>query len=454
MKLWMDVMRDLEHVMDDHERLFDAWESGGVDGLVIGPLLFDAPDLLPGVRSTSKGAPPTATFDPDPIIYKRFDVKPPSTPKADPEKRARLEKTLTAAKNRGWSVWIFQPSSGMGPGGNSHIFADEKTRAAICARMVDTFEHYPMVDGGIMDGPEWGYEIAPHHMNHRSCIFQDLPESLAPKCSELGYDYHALVNAKDRLFNRLHNLDPARIALHASGGLLGASCLLDNDPNLTAWLRFRIESLTRFFHSVREGLTSNMSHPVKLGVGPRSAAFAPLCGYDFAQLTKFLDLLLPKHYFWHRGFDGFIGTVGRYVETLCDWNPGLTDAHALSVVQALFGLTLPGVHNRTDLESALTPEFFEQIVTQETLRALAIVEDPERIVPWLETGRTPHDGDPMNAGHLKQMLESARAAGLKRFLYHHHGNLTPGEWTVISTLCGTPWCPLESDYTPPDRHVL
>ena len=35
MKLWMDVMRDLEPVLADHVRLFDAWAAGGVDGLVI-----------------------------------------------------------------------------------------------------------------------------------------------------------------------------------------------------------------------------------------------------------------------------------------------------------------------------------------------------------------------------------------------------------------------------------
>ena len=29
MKLWMDVMRDLESVMDDHERILDAWSEGG-----------------------------------------------------------------------------------------------------------------------------------------------------------------------------------------------------------------------------------------------------------------------------------------------------------------------------------------------------------------------------------------------------------------------------------------
>lgn len=450
----MDVMRDLERVIEDYERLFDAWEAGGVDGLVVGPLAFNDPDLLPGVARRPKAAPPAPTFDPDPKIYKRLGVDPPPAPAPEPKKRARLERALAAAKDRGWSVFIFQPGAGAGPGGGGHTLGDRKTLAAACARIVDTLRHYPMADGGIMDGPEWGYEIAPHHMDHRSYIFNDLPETLAPKCAELGYDYHALVSAKDRLFNRLHSLDPAEIALHAPGGLLGASCLLGNDPDLAAWFRFRIDALTGFFRTVRECLASEMARPAKLGAGPRTAAFAPLCGYDFARLAEFMDILLPKHYFWHRGFDGLVGTVYRYVETLTHWNPGLSDADALAVVHALFGLRLPGVSDRLDLESALTPEFFEQVVAQETRRALAAVDDPDRIVPWLETGRSPHDGDPMTAGHLGQLLESAQNAGLKRFLYHHQGNLTAGEWAVISARCGRPWRPLESDYLPPDRHVL
>ena len=454
MKLWMDVMRDLEYVMDNYERLFPAWEAGGVDGLVMGPLMFNAADLMPGVRSKEKGIEPSPTFEPNPAVYKQFGVAPPESRAVPPERRALLDRTFAAAKDRGWSVWIFQPSTGMGPGGGGHTLADEKTLAAICARMVDTFEQFPMVDGGIMDGPEWGYEIAPHHMGHRSYIFNDLPDSVAPKCEALGYDYTALVEAKDRLFDCLHHLTPLRVKLHAGGGLLGTTHLLGADPDLTAWLRFRVEALTGFFRGVREGVDSGMSRPIKLGVGPRSAAFAPLCGYDFEALAEFMDILLPKHYFWHRGFDGLLGTVYRYVETLTQWNAGLEDGDALSVVQGLFGLSLPGVRNRSDLESALTPAFFEQVVQQETRRALATVEDQDRIVPWLEAGRSPHDGDPMGAGHLKQLLENPQEAGLQRFLYHHQGNLTAGEWTVISEMCGQPWRPLESDFQPPDRHVL
>jgi hypothetical protein len=134
--------------------------------------------------------------------------------------------------------------------------------------------------------------------------------------------------------------------------------------------------------------------PVKMGVGPRTAAFASLCGYDFTALCAGeypVDVLLPKHYFFRassslctralsncseqgfscpllpllcartvqtqselyeyclkltaiilckrcccvracvcawfyvnvdRGFDGMLGTVGRWVEVLTEWNPG------------------------------------------------------------------------------------------------------------------------------------
>lgn len=453
MKLWMDVMRTLEPVLADHERLFDAWDAGGVDGVVIGPLLFDQPKLYPGLRWES-GRQPQVTFDPDPAVYRRFGVEPPPAPAALPDKRRQLEQTLTAAKDRGWSVWIFQASAGAGAGGDGHIFADERTQAAVCARMVDTLAHYPMVDGAIMDGPEWGYEIAPHHMNRRSYIFDDLPATVAPACQRFGYDYAALVAAKDRLYQHLHQLDGRRVRLHAAGGFMGALRLLGGDADLAAWLQFRVDALTAFFRNVRTTLDRELGSHLKLGVGPRTAAFAPLCGYDFGLLAEFMDLLLPKHYFFHRGFDGLLGTVYRYVETLTAWNPALRDAEALAVVQALFGLTLPGVTTRLDCEDALTPAFFAQVVTQETQRALAAVDDPARIVPWVDAGRAPHDGDPMTAGHLRQLLVTAQEAGLQRFLYHHQGNLTAGEWAVISDLCGEAWQPLTSAYQPADELVL
>lgn len=448
MKLWMDVMRSVEAVADGHERLFDAWAEGGVDGLVIGPMAFV------GDRPGSSIWPTVPTFDPDPEVYRRFGVAPPEAPSEKaPEKRGRLEAALTAAKDRGWAVYIFGASHGQGPGGG-HLFADPRSRAAFCARMADTLERYPMADGAIMDGPEWGYEIAPHHMNHRSFIFNDLPDSVAEKCRDLGFDHAALVQAKDRLFDRLHGLTPGDVRLHASGGLVGAFRLFGADPDLMAWLRFRVEAMTDFFRKVRADIDGAVGRPVRLGLGPRSACFAPLCGYDLKALAGVIDILLPKHYFWHRGFDGMYGTVCRYVETLVGWNPALSDADALAVVRALFGLELPGVGDRRDLDREFPQAFFDGVVAQETRRALAAVGDPDRVVPWVDAGRKPHDGDPMGAGDLRRLLLAAQGAGLERFLYHHHENMTAGEWAVMSELCGAAWDPMRSAYAPPDKPVL
>ncbi len=40
------------------------------------------------------------------------------------------------------------------------------------------------------------------------------------------------------------------------------------------------------------------------------------------------------------------------------------------------------------------------------------------------------------------------------FNYHHQGNLSLGEWVVISDKCGTRWEPLNSDWEQPDQLVL
>ena len=455
MNLWMDVMRDLESVMDDHERILDGWAEGGVDGVVFGPLVFGTNRLLQGAKAIESGQVVADAYDPNPAVYKRMGVEAPAAPEHKlPEKRALLEKTMVAAKDRGMEVYIMYADSGAGPGGDGYYMNDEKTIRSRVARMVDVLEHFPMADGAVMDGPEWGYEIAPHHLNYRSYFFNDLPEALAPMAADLSYDYGAMVAGKDRLLELFHSFDPDRIRLHAKGGLVGTYQLFGSDPDVMAWLAFRVESLTGYFRQIREGLADGLDRKVKLGCGPRSAAFAPLCGYDFAQLAQFMDFLLPKHYFFHRGFDGFIGTVHRYCETLCEWNPKLEVADALSVVEALFGIVMPGVEDMVGFESALNPEFFEQVVTLETKRALAAVDDPNRIVPWLDTGRFPHDGDPMSARDLQMLLDTAEAAGLQRFNYHHQGNLSPGEWVVISNKCGTRWDPRTSAYEPPDALVL
>jgi len=477
MRLWMDVMRHLEPVMAEHQRLFDAWEAGGVDGLVIGPMAFEDK---------------TYTFDANPAVYRRFGVEPPAAnagslwwkrpdadgratggvPDSPREKRALLDQTLQAAKDRGWQVWLFCPHHGAGPGARGPIMVDEQTRLVNVARLVDCMEQYPAADGAVLDGPEWGYEIAPFHQNGRSSIFKDLPPAVAEGAARLGYDYDRMVAAKDRLHARLHSLTERDLQIWGEGdaGFLGAFGLLGNDPGLAEWLAFRLDSLTETYRRFQELIAAHATRPIKLAAGPRSAAWSSLCGYDYGRLGSILDVLLCKHYFWHRGFDGMYGTVARYVQTLTEWNPGLSQRSALHFVTALFGLELPGIHSLRDFDRGFPQEFFDRIVVRETTRAIAAMGgDPERVCPWVDAGRKPHDGEPFTPHDLDRMLEAAAGAGVRRFLYHHHGNLTPGEWAVISARCGRPWqattSPLPSlegyaasqsmpGYYPPDLPIL
>ncbi len=51
----------------------------------------------------------------------------------------------------------------------------------------------------------------------------------------------------------------------------------------------------------------------------------------------------PKHYYWHRGFDGLYGTVQRWVQKFMEWNPSLSEEDGFLLMKSLFGIDLPGV---------------------------------------------------------------------------------------------------------------
>ena len=433
LQVWMHSY-SVASVLEAYPQIFDVWEAIGVTGVLVSPM----------------------PFRPDKRIYDRFDVPTPeSSGEASAEERRQLDRMFDDAKRRQWSILLFSPNSGAPievPEPLSHslsegvLFADPVTERAQAARILDTLSHFPQADGGILDGPEWGYEIAP---GHRANIFDELPPVVERAAQSLHYDYRELVEAKDRFFERLHRLEGRTISLHASGGMLGAFHLFGSDPALLNWMKFRADSLTDFFATVF-GLVRDMSPNSLLGVGVRSAAFGPLCGYDFARLMHHLDYLLPKHYFWHRGYDGFLGTVYRWMRVLTDWNRGISDAQALQVVRAWLGIQLPGVHSALDFEQGFPNAFFSEVVAEETRRALAVVDRPDQIVPWVDVGRRPHSGDPVGAGDFRRILEAAHGAGLRRFVFHHYPNMTPGELAVLRALCGDPQRRLPDAYQPPD----
>ena len=120
MKLWMDIQRDLEGVMYDYERILDAWREGGVDGVVFGPLVFGQQKLTQNAEALPAEGLLAPTYDPNPAVYARLGVEAPPPPEHKlPEKRALLERTMAATKDRGMQVYIMYADGGAGPGGQS-----------------------------------------------------------------------------------------------------------------------------------------------------------------------------------------------------------------------------------------------------------------------------------------------------------------------------------------------
>jgi hypothetical protein len=195
----------------------------------------------------------------------------------------------------------------------------------------------------------------------------------------------------------------------------------------------------------RKQIDSLASKP-KLGTIPRTTSFSLLTTQDYVKIHRYFDYLFPKHYFWHRGFDGMYGTIARWVQTLDQWNPRLSEPDCFAAVKCWFGLQLPGVRKLADLELGFPDEFFTDVVYSETRRALEAVGDPHKVIAWVSTGRNPHAGDPMPARDLQRILLASQRAGLERFIYHPDLNLGAAEWSVISGLCGKN----PQGYWPPD----
>ena len=129
---WIRIGQPLEDVVDDYERIFDAWEDGGVRGLVVGRMFFmqDGGDTVPA-------------FPQDPAAYRQLGLEPPEPEARDEDKERRLSAMLDDAKKRDWHIMVFNSGT--------------------TAHVQSLINRYPQVDGCIIDGPgENHYELAWH----------------------------------------------------------------------------------------------------------------------------------------------------------------------------------------------------------------------------------------------------------------------------------------------------
>ena len=423
MKVWKSVDNPFEHWLDDYKRTFDAWHDGGMRGIIIGRMFFQQDD---GTQ--------IPTYRADPAIYESFGVPPPPEAPTDPEKERRFHAMLDDAAARGWHIMVFGGS--LPQGSSLPVERDPFGAISDAASALDLVKAYPQVHGKIIDGPgENHYELAFHHggqvfeiREHEQAIFE-----------QMGLDTVRMERGIAHLRKRFHNLTPDLVYYHAPGGMLAALSLFDINEDVVYWLRAREEKTIASMAAVRAEL-DKLDRKVEIGGIPRSAAFSSLTGQNYQRLGPILDYIFPKHYFWHRGYDGMYGTISRWVKRLARWNPVLTEEDCFTVVKAFLGIELPGIGSLTDMDEIGFPEeFFTETVYSETKRALEAVGDDDKVISWVDTGRASHAGDQMPPTDLYRILQACQRAGLKRFVHHSTVNMGAAEWRVISRVCGNLW---------------
>jgi len=414
-KFWIFVFNPLERYMDDYEHIFDAWEDGGVRGLVVGPMFF--------VQENGGTVP---AFPQDPTAYRKLGLEPPEVEARDEDKERRLSAMLDDAKRRGWHIMVFNSGT--------------------TAHVQSLINRYPQVDGCIIDGPgENHYELAFHHGGE---LFE-LREHERADYSRLGYDVDRIERGIAQLRERFHSLTPDMVRYHAPGGTLAGLILFDIDEDGLHWLRGRQHRSLASWQQARADL-DKVDRYVELGGIPRITSWSSLTGQNYQQMPQYFDYIFPKHYYWHRGFDGLYGTVQRWVQKFMEWNPSLSEEDGFLLMKSLFGIDLPGVERLIDLEMGFPEEFFSQFVYNETRRALDAIQDVDKTIFWVSTGRFPHAGDPMPARDLEGILRATQAAGSERFLFHPDPDPGPAEWTILTSMCGNPWRQSRGGYWPPD----
>ena len=415
MESWTFIFNPMERYMTDYKRIFDAWEDGGMRGIVVGRMFF--------VQDDDTRVP---AFGPDPKAYQTHGVElPPEAPR-DPEKEKLFGQMLDDAASRGWHIMVFDSGT-----------------AAHVQSLITT---YPQVNGVIIDGPgENHYELAWHHGGK---LFE-LRDHERSEFAGLGFEVDRLERGIAHLDERFHNLTPDLVRYHAPGGMLAGLNLFDINEDALYWLRSRQEVCLGTVAGLRRSV-DRVDRKVELGLIPRITTFSSLTGQNYQQMAPYLDYIFPKHYYWHRGFDGMYGTIARWVQKFLEWNPSLTEEDGFALVKCLFGLELPGVHSLADMEMGFPEEFFSQVVYSEARRALDAVQDDDKVVFWVSTGRSPHAGDAMTARDLQGILQASKDAGAKRFLFHPDPDLGAPEWHVISRMCGNPWLEDPEGYWPSD----
>lgn len=390
--------------------VLDKVQEAGIESLLLGDLVID-------------GSP---AFDADPSYYDDADLAPPMVAEGARKKVEAFRRAVEAAKGRGLKLYLHD----WGQGAARASISYPQSLAYGLARTRDVKHALPEIDGFVLDGPEFGYEIQP---GHRSDLLAPLDEASIAEAAQRGYDVEAMRRDQLWLIDALRRIDvvSARRWLESEPAVTDVIDLLMTRPGLLDALRFRAERILELLGAYRDGIKA-MDPTLAIACGPRISAFAPLTGYNYGALAQVLDFFCPKLYLWHEGIDGLKGTVGRYADTLVNWNPTLPESLAIALVCKAFGLPLPGMRTLDDLHLPLPPAFFERTLRSEIDKAILRTGDAAKLRLFLGLH---HGGVHMSTEEMRHILMVIEDSPCDQVVYWEYGDITDEQWAVLKG-CG------------------
>ena len=216
---------------------------------------------------------------------------------------------LDDARRRGWGVLVFCPGQGTHRATPLPVSQDPYGARLQAAIWEDVFAAFPQADGGIMDG--WTESPCELDFHHGHVAFRELRDNELEAAEVRGWDTARLDAGREHLRRRFHSFTSKMVGYYGADSFLQGINLFDLNEDALYWLRWRRDDGLAVARAFRSEL-DQLSRKLLLGNGLRSAVFSGVTAIDFSAWDEILDILLVKHYFWHRGYDGLYGTVARW----------------------------------------------------------------------------------------------------------------------------------------------
>jgi len=448
----MLVRPPIEILLDDG--FWDELESAGIHEVGIQWLALldakgDKPNRYPQPEDTHPrglaavgGTPvdwtPVPAYAPNHDLYDGLGFKPPELPDHMVAMSTKFKLAIEKATHRGFTIWVLDDKGYFLSGG----FGDGTRRAAMTCvndpdlvgygvqRARDNAANFPGIYGTILDGPDFKWEIKP---GHRDDLF--LEECGCRHCQRvaesLGFGYERVLEGRDTFKAKLQELSNEAVEdfLANRSGLFGSMEWWLENPALADWMRYKATVVEQHLKALADGIHEYLPE-MKVATSSRMPSLAPLTGHNIRRKAAFNDFEMPKLYWWSGGVAGWRGTAMNWVDTLVEWNPGLSRENATAWFSAALDIPIPADYQTADMASEAPDSFFTETVADQIRKMMANSGGAGRFLPWV--GLEHFGSNWLTPSELRRLLEQLEEAGAERYSYFIYNEIKPEIWDVIT----------------------